>query len=633
MEIMKRKIQIQNERRELRIAPDSLRMEEGGENYIVDIIWSTGARVLRRPWFSEAYVEELVMSEEACDLSRLNGGAPLLNNHSGYTLENIIGAVVRDSAKIENGEGVCSVMLSKREEVAGLVQDIRDGIISKVSVGYRINEMEVIEANEEEGEMMIRRATKWEPLEVSFVTIPADNGAESRSNNNNQTHECLIIERSKVMKEEVKVEDTVKTNPQVDAEAIRKEAAEAEKVRIGQISLACRKLGATEEEEKKFISENTSADEVRKVLIERKEEAEMEANTSSTVTVTDAQENARKLGFENSLMKRANLTTESIDSSKDFAGMTLLESARYILGGSSIGLNRSDLATRALSTSDFAEVLSNVANKSLRRAYELQRQTFRPFVRIGTLPDYKEASRIAFGEAPSLELVQENGEYKQGSMGEKAEKIKLSKYGKIISITDETIINDDLDAFSRAPAMFAASASRLESNLVYGVLTGNPLMADGVALFDATHGNLGTAGDIAEVPMDQAYELFMVQKGVDGKDFLGLTPEFLVCGPKLQATAKKFLASVNPSKTDDVNIYSAELQLIIDPRITDKSWYIAVSPSQVDTIEMSYLEGMNGPELTRHYDYKKDAIDLKLKHIVGVKAIDHVGLFKNPGNN
>jgi hypothetical protein len=629
MKVMKRKIQIQNEHRIMSFAPESLRQEEDSENYIVDMTWSAGARVLKRPWFSEAYIEELVMDEEACDLERLNTGAPLLNNHDNYSLSDVMGTVVRGSAKIENGEGTCSVMLSKREEIAGLVQDIRDGIISKVSVGYRINEMEIIEADEDKGEMMIRRATKWEPFEVSFVTIPADNGAESRSSINKETHECLIIERRENMDEDKKTEDKKVVAPQVDAEAVRKEAAEAEKTRITQITLACRKLNASDEEREKFIDENVSADEVRKVLIDKKEDEEMENNTSSVVTTTDSQESSRKEAFQAALMHRTGLEKELADGAREFRGMSLMESARTLLGAS--GLSRQELAQRAISTSDFAEVLGNVANKSLRKAYDLQQQTFRPFVRFGTLPDYKEASRIAFGEAPSLELVQENGEYKSGAMGEKAEKVKLSKYGKIISITDETIINDDMDAFSRLPGMFSASAARLESNLVYGTLTGNPVMADGVALFHATHKNLGTAGTIDDTSLTEVYEMMMVQKGIDDQDFLNLTPEFLVCGPKMQAQAKKYLANISAAKASDVNLYSAELKLIVDPRISDKSWFVTVSPSQVDTIEVSYLEGMSGPEMTRQYNFNKDSIDLKLKHVVGVKAIDHVGLVKNAG--
>ncbi len=66
--------------------------------------------------------------------------------------------------------------------------------------------------------------------------------------------------------------------------------------------------------------------------------------------------------------------------------------------------------------------------------------------------------------------------------------------GKVIGITRQVIINDDLDAFTRVPSLFGTAAATLESDVVWGIVTANPAMGNGVALFHANHKNLTGAG-------------------------------------------------------------------------------------------------------------------------------------------
>ncbi len=93
-------------------------------------------------------------------------------------------------------------------------------------------------------------------------------------------------------------------------------------------------------------------------------------------------------------------------------------------------------------------------------------------------------------------LVSESGEFKRGTLGESKESYKVKTYGRVVAITRQTLINDDLDAFTRIPAMYGNSIAQPESDVVWGIITANPAMADGNALFHTTHKNLaGTSGD------------------------------------------------------------------------------------------------------------------------------------------
>lgn len=155
----------------------------------VDMIWTTGATVRRYSWMDGPYDEELMVTPKAVRLSRLNAGAPFLNSHDGFDLSGVIGSVVQGSARIEKGQGVATVILSKRDDVAGIVQDIRDGIIRNISVGYRVHQVEKTERDD--GTIPLWKVVDWEPLELSAVPIPADPGAQLRGDDPRHTRQQL----------------------------------------------------------------------------------------------------------------------------------------------------------------------------------------------------------------------------------------------------------------------------------------------------------------------------------------------------------------------------------------------------------------------------------------------------------
>lgn len=127
----------------------------------VEVVWTTGAKVRRYDWWNERYYdEELVVSPDAVDLSRLNAGASVLNTHSQWTLESVIGVVER--AWLEGNEGRALVRLSERESVADLVKDIEAGVIRHISAGYTVQRYAVVRAEDRDdgGTVALYRAER-----------------------------------------------------------------------------------------------------------------------------------------------------------------------------------------------------------------------------------------------------------------------------------------------------------------------------------------------------------------------------------------------------------------------------------------------------------------------------------------
>lgn len=353
-----------------------------------------------------------------------------------------------------------------------------------------------------------------------------------------------------------------------------------------------------------------------------------------------------RAGAITSVLHRARPADHAHDErSAQFRGFDLMDLARDCVaraGRNTRGMSRREIAVLALqSTSDFPHILENVITKTLRGGYEAAARTFLPFSRRAVLPDFKQVSRAQLGGAPDLKRVVEGAEYEYGSIGDSAEKYQVQKYGRMVHLTWEAIVNDDLDALTRIPQAFGASAAELESDIVYGILTNNPAMADGDALFHANHGNLGTAADLADAldpaaanPLAEMRKMMTLQKGIEGR-YITVRPRYLVVPPSLEEVALKVTsANFVASKGQDLNVFGPSLSPISEPRLEDASstaWFAAAEPTTIDTIEYAYLEGHEGVFTETQNGFEVDGLKVKCRHVFGAKAIDWRGLFKNAG--
>ncbi len=145
-----------------------------------------------------AYKEILVISEEAVDLHRLNGGASLL---WGHDTDDLIGVV--DNAYIVENKLFVKVRFSKNDKKADRIwKDILDGLIKNVSVGYAVEHFIEKEVDNE----LVRYVDRWMPYEVSIVSVPADETVGIRSMKKKTTREAMKPEDPENMETENKQE-------------------------------------------------------------------------------------------------------------------------------------------------------------------------------------------------------------------------------------------------------------------------------------------------------------------------------------------------------------------------------------------------------------------------------------------
>jgi hypothetical protein len=197
------------------------------------------------------------------------------------------------------------------------------------------------------------------------------------------------------------------------------------------------------------------------------------------------------------------------------------------------------------------------------------------------------------------------------------------------------LINDDLGALVDFSTKSARAASRLDSSLVYGVLSSNPTMGDGNALFSSAHGNLAASGTaITVAAMSSAWQAISTQKSLDGVDYLNLMPKFLVVGPAKEMEARQFISqNLLANTVSAINIFAGRLTVVVDPRISGNAWYVSADPATIDTIELVHLESEPGPTvLTVQNPMKPGSINIICEHNAGASVLDFRGLYSNPGN-
>jgi len=599
------------------------------------LTWYTGAAV-RRYDARGPYEMRFSMEPGAVRMARLaSGSAPLLNSHRDFTVDDVIGVITK--AWIENGQGKATVRFSKRADVDPIWQDVQDGILRNASMGVAIHAVE--DVTPQGAAMRQVLVTDWEPEEVSLVPIGADPGAGFK------------FERATGPQEQ-KMEETITTATGEEArdeltinlDAERQAAALAERSRIREIEKVGRTLGLDAQLVAQHVEAGTSIEDFRKLALDKRaEEDERAPIRSATAVVTRDEADTRRAGITAALLHRYDpaLFPLKDDLGRDWAGQTLLDLARECLEASGTRtrrMPRHEIAKLALSTSDFPYILADVANKTLRQAYDAYPRTFLPFSRRRSAVDFKNINAVQLGEAPSLMKVNEKGEFTHGSIGESKETYKLATYGRIVSITRQVIINDDLGAFTRIPAGFGVAAATLESDTVWGIITSNPNMGDGVALFHANHANLnsGAGSALALAGLGAGMAAMAKQKGLDGVTVLNVQPRYLAVPVALQLTAFQLVAS-NLAPAQSANVvpdYIRALTPIAEPRldaVSATAWYLFASPDQIDTIEYAYLEGQDGVYIETRQGFDVDGVEIKARLDFGAKAIDWRGMQKNAG--
>ncbi|HWQ30682.1 MAG TPA: Mu-like prophage major head subunit gpT family protein, partial [Negativicutes bacterium] len=383
-------------------------------------------------------------------------------------------------------------------------------------------------------------------------------------------------------------------------------AIQEERQRASEINALCRDFGVPSDD---FLKNGTTVDQVRAQVLE-KLKAERTPSTASFEIKggKDETEKIRAAASDAILMRAGKTVDKPADGAMDMRGMKLRDLAIDCLIRAGVSnahrLNDDELYRRALSPdSQFAGILDDSVNKSMATAYRAAQTTYQAWTGRGSNPDFKAATHYQISEAGELVPMTQSGEFKFDEMSDNGVSKALATFGRKFGLTRQAMINDDISILTKVPEAYVRAAGRGINKLVYKMLGSNPAIYDGKNLFHADHGNLGIAGIPSVATLGELRKLMRKQKNLRGKETLNISPKNLIVPAALETDAEKLLISVSDPAANNsgvANVFKNSFTLVVDAELdsySEKSYYVAADPGDIDTIEVTYLNGDDMPKL------------------------------------
>lgn len=609
----------------------------------VDILISTETPLRRVDyWSGEAYDEVLLHGQENIDLTRAQNAKLRWMHGSGKYGELPLGRL--ENVRIENKELRATAHFSEANPDAEMFwRMVEEGTLSEISVGGKKQDVRI---TQREGDVPLVEVVRWEFQEASLVDIGADPKAGiGRSENFNEGD---IMDKLEILRRELdalksggadqdainrKIDEVNKEAGRVAADKQKVEAKLADLQRRESIrTIAEAHAGLIDGDELNRALEDPKMDEnaFARALLAKKVEKQADVK----FTKTDAEANISRSVAQGLIMRFGGKIENPDADAHKYVGASMLEIARAITGYD--GFDKEGLIQRAMSTSDFPILLSNVANKMLDLAYTEANATFDVWTQAVDVKDFKQGVAAHMQTGGKLQKIAENGELKNIEFGENGETFKLETYGAKFRVTRQMLINDDLGAFQKFFDEFGVMARRSANSIVYDLLQGrgdfkNYKMSDGKAIFDATsHENYDATGAvISTAPLTSARTKMRRQEENGVK--LNITPKYLLVSPENETAALQLLHSESdPSATHNgvVNVHRNTLDIVVESELEATPWYLA-APRR--TIKVLYLQGTGRKPIVRESDRNLSGVTFECVFDFGVYAEDFRGLYKNAG--
>ena len=606
-------------------------------------------------WFGP---EVLCVDETAMDMQRFHDGVGcLLFNHDR---DKVIGKIER--AWIEDSRAYADVTFDDDEFADSIFNKVKSGTLKGVSVGYRVGEYTEVRIDEGFAQGRIKGpcyvASKWEPYEISIVSVPADTtvGVNRSLNDFNVVSMVKEKEISDMGENQNQINEVgndqqrqgempngtssatpvgaaeVPQDNARGAEAVLR-AIEEERARVSNISELCRHFGVDAAE---YINNGTSLSDAQRSVLDIVNKRNERNIPTANIEMGEQEEDKYREAMSDAILLRGGVQLENVaPGAQDLRGMRVRSMIEEVLAREGVAnvhrMGEEELLRAALTgTSSLPGILSAAANKSMAKGYQAAQTTFEQFTTVGSNTDFKEATRYRLSEAGSLLEIKENGEFVQDELTEGSAKTKVLTYGRSFSFTRQMIVNDDLSALTRIPSLYAAQAKRGINRLVYKALA--------EAKLTAKDGNLAATGaELSLATINEARQAMRKQKNLRGEEFLNITPKYLIVPTKSEFLARQLLTSTsdpNATHYGVTNPLMGSLQIITDAELdafdTD-AYYFLADQMLMDTIEVTYLNGNQRPVIDSQVAFDTLGVRYRIYIDYGVAVVDTKGIYKNAG--
>ncbi|GAA4220255.1 hypothetical protein GCM10022253_23980 [Sphingomonas endophytica] len=603
----------------------------------VEAVFSAGSPVSR--WFG---TEQLEVSVDAIDLTRVGANlCPFLNAHNSYDVAGVLGRVI--DARIEGDRLVGTIAFADTDAGRAAEGQVSRGELTGISIGYNVRTWTLTEQTDTADTWT---ATRWELLEVSLVPVPADPLAGVRS----APHGNPPVTGDKATNEEDTMfrdlpggagTPTPAPTPTPSPTVTRFAATEAvdfmEQARSFGVETRAREL--VEQNGRGEIGTEAARAAIMQAAAEAQRAQTGGLRGTPGFGANGRQEEGACDAIAEALAART-LREQPSDAAREFMGMRLLEIAASRAGLSPRERDPITILRAAHTSSDFPLLMESAGNRVLLARYNAAAPTYRDIAARRDLTDFRPTKLLRAGDFPTLLPYAEDGEIKAGTIGEGKEEVILGSYGRILRLSRQAIVNDDLGAFDQVFGSIGRMIARFENNTFYAMKAVNgglgPKMSDGKTFFHKDHGNLvdGAAGSDPSIESLGAGRAAIRQQKDADKNILNIAPTRILVGPQLETRTEQLimpLQPLQPALVGDVNPFAGRLTPTVDGTIDGGAWELYADPADLPAFVYGYLADAPGPRVISEETFNVDGMAWRVTEDFYAGAADYRGAFRNTG--
>jgi hypothetical protein len=310
-----------------------------------------------------------------------------------------------------------------------------------------------------------------------------------------------------------------------------------------------------------------------------------------------------------------------------------------------------------VNSSTMANMTADALNKIVANAFQQYPHWWEKIIIAEDFASLQSVKWVTLGGVGELPTVAEGAAYTELTWDDTKETATFVKKGGYLGLTLEAIDKDDTRRLRAAPRALAQAAWLTLSKAVSAVFTDNsgtgPTMSDSIALFNASHGNLGSTA-LSSGEYGVVRTAMRKQTELNSGERLGAltAPKYLLVPPDLEITALKVLASQADytyalsngtsapqnafSEGDTHNerlAFARERVIVVDLWTDTNNWAAVCDPILWPTIGVGFRYGRT-PEIfsvaspTAGLMFTNDTLPIKVRYFFAVAPIDYRGMYK-----
>jgi hypothetical protein len=326
------------------------------------------------------------------------------------------------------------------------------------------------------------------------------------------------------------------------------------------------------------------------------------------------------------------------------------------------GSDRAQLAFKeAMSRSDFNFLFGDIIDRQMLGAYQTRPVQWPSYAKRGRVRDFRTVKRFTLdGGETVLSKVKELAPYEVREVTDGGYEYAVEKYGSMIAVSWETLVNDDLDALTDLPTRLGNAARRTEERFAAALFSGSA-GPNGTFFSTANRNIINTTVVGSTVTPDPpltigalqlAMQVMGQQKDTDGGPIYveGVT---LLVPPALEVAANNIINATeivaatgggDGTGNDQLRVTNwlrNRVTVVVNPWLPiinttsgNTAWYLFANPGVGrPAMEIGFLQGHETPELwvkspnamrvgggpvgPEEGDFEHDAIQYRVRMVLG----------------